>query len=313
MNLSTWDNELLVPLATMASRLLGQHDVTVFKAPPGTLAPLPDKLGGDAAEWPTLAGAAAKGRTPFFALLAAKAHYLMLPEPIIVTLDVPAVFLTESPLETPGALGETWPHSGDPPLVEIRIPQQTIRLAQAGYSFGRSTQDLTARDSSAYYDVLGTLYHEMMHAWLDLYDTTVSGMSAIIMAYKDAVDTNNERIDNPYQAMIESAAAYVGDRVDRWLTALDALDRLTRTTLSSSSSLQTQLQSIADAYDRPRSVYGVVMRQTAPGLYYTAVIDAPPIPDALRDFINTKILDGLPLTKAFNDTPLADIRHALNL
>jgi hypothetical protein len=296
----------------MASRL----NVSIFNSPPGTLAPLPDKLGGDAAAWPTLAAAAGKGETAFFALLAAKAHYLMLPEPVIGALDVPALSLSEGPLQDPTAGGETNLLVATPPQVEIRIPQQSVRLAQAGYSFGKSTggpANLQSQDSSAYYHVLSIIYHEMTHAWFYLYDSTVSAILAIATIYKGAVDTQGKPIDNPYSAMTEASAYYVGDRIERWLTALGALDNLTRTTLSSSSSLEIQLQAIQDEYDRPRSVYGIVYQETAPGTgtYYNAVIAAPPLPDALRDVLNTRILDGLPLTKAFNDTPLADVRNAL--
>jgi hypothetical protein len=58
----------------------------------------------------------------------------------------------------------------------------------------------------------------------------------------------------------------------------------------------------ATAYDMNVDVYGVVDHVD---------IRSPALSPELRDAINAKVLDGLPLTRSFNNTPLFDLANAL--
>ena len=91
---------------------------TVFEEP-GKVAQLPEALGGDAKRWSFLA-APAKGKAGFFELLERKAHFLVLPKPIVAVMKTPRVFFSEKPVPT-GFLGEM-DGQNLPRTAEIRIP-----------------------------------------------------------------------------------------------------------------------------------------------------------------------------------------------
>lgn len=292
------NNVLLLPISMIVTQLENQCKITIFDGPPDGLAPLPNELGGHPAQWPALEAAAASGRVGFFALLAAKAHYLMLPKAIITGLDTWRLMLSEM-RPSDGDVGQTTPY-GPEPLVEIRIARMSNLLAQAGFGFGQS---LGMPNSPEYYDILSTIYHEMTHAWFflrkfagaDLQDLYARGVAA----YGSARDSKSNPVDAEL-AFTEAAAYYVDDRVQRWGEALNSLDALARA--KPSDRTQARVVSILFAFDNYVPVYGKVD---------SGDIVSPALSPELRDAINATILEGLPLTKNFDDTPLAAVGAAL--
>jgi len=292
--------DLLLPVSTIATKLRGLYNVTIFDGPPGKLGPLPDELGGSHGQWFALADAAARGRAPFFGLLAAKADYLMLPKSIIEALNIPEVFVTEMPVE--GALATEVAYGSPRLLVELDIPQGSMLLARAGTLFG---QTIDREDAGGNFAILPAIYHEMTHGWIDLHDIPNSPIGPIytqgLIAYASAVDVTGKLLD-AYRAFTEAAADYVFDRITRWGNALTDLNNIACAKPSDQGTLQYLVHVAEGGYNRPQSVYGTVDNKA---------IASPALPQALRDAINTTVLDGLPLTKDFADTPLADVRDAL--
>jgi hypothetical protein len=282
---------------------------TVFDAPRGTLASLPKALGGDPKVWPALTAAAASKTASFFRLLQAKANYLMLPKSVITALDAALfVYVTEAATDD-GDAGETNAYYVPPNRVEIRIPGVSKQLAQAGYIFGRDLSTVPPGVSvdfpQEYYAILDTIYHEMTHAWLDLADSQGVAMVNLFAAgqeaYAEAYDVASKRLD-PEKAFTEAAAYYVGDRITRWCTALSVLDNYARGTKSDHAFVENQLHEAAVAYDQDVQVYGIVDHVD---------IREPALSSRLRDAINAVVLDSLPLTRSFEDTPLAGLRDAI--
>jgi hypothetical protein len=163
---------------------------TVFEEP-GKVAQLPEALGGDAKRWSFLA-APAKGKAGFFELVERKAHFLVLPEPIVAVMKTPRVFFSEKPVPT-GFLGEM-DGQNLPRTAEIRIPGSSDALASAGSDLGRVA---VAPASTTQYTVLGTAYHEMTHAWLwlqEFYDAEIGDLyRAGLAAYDDARGVDGTR------------------------------------------------------------------------------------------------------------------------
>jgi hypothetical protein len=278
---------------------------TVFAGPDGTVTPLPLPLGGDKTVWPELAAFAAKYKGSFFELVQQKAHYLMLPKSIITTLnDSGKVLVSEIIPNVPKAQGQTIQR--DDGKQEIRIPGASAGLAQAGYALGR-----LVGPPEPYYEILATIYHEMTHAWInlaalrqiddaELRNLIVDGVNA----YAGAVDL----ADNPINAALafsEATAAYVDDKIGRWCSALSELDILLRLKMPAGDLRDARLQQIVDDYGGGGPVYGVI---GPTGMF----IKSPELSAELRDVINTKILDGLSLTKPFDATPLAGLRTAVS-
>ena len=94
----------------------------------------------------------------------------------------------------------------------------------------------------------------------------------------------------------------MGDRILRWCTALSVLDIYARAAMSDRAFVANQLAYAADAYNHDVQVYGSVNHVD---------IGSPALSSELRDAINAKVLDGLPLTMRFDDTPLAGLRDAI--
>lgn len=275
---------------------------TVFEQP-GRVSQLPDALGGDAKRWPLLA-APAKGKAGFFELLERKAHFLVLPKPIVAVMKTPRVFLSEKPV--PAGFAGEMDGQNLPRTAEIRIPGASDALASAGSDLGRVG---AAPAPNTQYDVLRTTYHEMTHAWLwlqEFYDAELGDLyRAGLAAYDDPRGVNGTRF-RPHDAFTEAAAYYVGDRVQRWCTALRSLDRLLRAPPADPLDLQTYLQSIVD-------VYGGVSTDAWVRLNGDALekIASPALSAELRAAIDEHLLDGLPLTRPLAETPLAGLRDAL--
>ena len=279
--------------------------ITVLDAPMGQLAQLPDGIGGDPKRWHDLETSAISSNTAFFELLQHKAQFLMLPKAIVRTLDDRwRVRISETQIsDDPDASGMTiWDESSK--TVEIQIPGASSGLARTGYVFGRK---VLVENPVQDFVVLGTIYHEMTHAWFDLRNlsTPDSDVQTLwnsgVLAYLSAKGVKGTDFsDQPGKAFSEAAAYYVSDRIDRWLEALDDLNLLW--SLKPSDGDAAMLQGIIDSYDKPAETYGIVNHEA---------IASPDLSSSLRDAINEKLLDGLPLTKPFAETPLVDLHDAL--
>lgn len=278
---------------------------TVFGGPDGTVAPLPDALGGDPAKWPVLKATVGL-YSAFFTLLRSKAHFLMLPETIVATLkDSGRVYVSETiPAETPLDASGAEVANSELGTVELRIPTASQRLAEAGYVFGRRVVGLPEEN----YQVLVTLYHEMVHALFSLVvikrlDDAELGHFIFTgaKAYENAVDLNSNPV-HPYAAFKEAVGYYVSDKIGCWLSALSDLNVLLQVKLPKGDLLNLKLHDIAEKYDARVEVYGVVGNR---------IIMSPALPDELRGVIDAKVLDSLPLTRRFDDTPLARLRASL--
>jgi hypothetical protein len=275
-------------------------ETNVF-AQPGEVTGLPAALGGNAARWSSLA-AAAKRKDGFFELLWTKAHFLVLPKPIVTFMkDSGRVSISEDPTRrsaTAETICTTVADQGT--TSSMHVPGASDALARAGHGLGgAATESLDPFDPEEC-AVLGTVYHEMTHAWLCLQEYADADLQKLyrdnVGTYEGAAGARGSTFAKEI-AFSEAAAAYVEDRVVRWCTALYGLAQV----LADPHVLRWKLRTIPEEYDRPRSMYGVVDREA---------ITSPTLPAALRAAIDRKILDGLPLTMPFADTPLADVREA---
>ncbi len=273
--------------------------LTVFETP-GKLARLPNALGGDRMQWPLLAVPARK-KEGFLTLLRAKAHFLMLPKPIVDVLK--ETWRAEFDEAVSAAKGSTGEHSVPTRGAFMHIPGASDGLASVGFDLGRMPMGAPVP-----YDILDTIYHEMTHAWLwlaEFYDADMQKLATDgTIAYASATGVSGT-VFNPWTAFTEAAGYYVGDRISRWCIALRDLDRLR---LVPPADLQSELQKIADTYD----TFGTYAYGRVPvGPTTEEQIASPELSKPLRDLIDKKILDGRPLTKDFADTPLAGLRDAL--
>jgi len=276
-----------------------------FLGEPGRLiARLPDALGGDQNQWFLLA-APAKGKPGFFALLQAKARFLMLPRRIVdAMMESEKLEINEKPI--PAAFkGETFQNT-DPRSAEIRIPGSSDALTRAGWDLGRAGLDPGPYDQ---YDIFATAYHELTHAWLwlqEFYDDEIGKLYRDgLAAYVGSTGVAGT-IFAPHNAFSEAAAYYVSGRIRKWCTALRSLDRLLRAPPADRTELETYLQSIVEGYNRvPTDAWvrldGDVLEK----------IESPLLSETLRNAIDEKILEGRPLTEPFDETPLAGLRASL--
>jgi hypothetical protein len=296
-------SDWLIAIETVRGALETDTKGTVFEQP-GKVAQLPDALGGDPKRWPALGAVAnaAVSKNAFFELVQAKAQFLMLPKPIVkIVKDSSKVKIDEK-------LGIAKAYTSqieDPREAFMHVPTAGADVAKTGYDLGR-TPTVMASDN----DILGTIYHEMTHAWLWLaqfYDAEIQKLAADgEAAYKSARGENGTEF-KPWTAFTEAAGYYVGDRVHRWCSALKKLDVLMRRPPPYPGQLETQLQKIVKDYDEFVPAYGwVPVSETR-----EEKIKEPSLSIALRDVIDKKILDRRPLTKPFAETPLAGLRAAL--
>jgi len=294
-----------VSWAQMIDDILGVVEsgtsTTVFDVP-GPIAPLPDPLGGDSTQWPTLMATAFLGAKPKLKLLAAKANFLMLPKTIIDFLDAQVdagrVDISETTISEGYAAVD---QQEDPRKAGMKIPGASQYLAMVGYELGRAPATVPVA-----YDMLGITYHEMTHAWLWLQQYADADLQTLYangyVAYLNAKGVSGNPL-NAGLAFSEAAAYYVEDRIMRWCKALSSLDRLRRTPPADPGDVQTSLDAIANSYDNYVPTVPIVKGDK---------ILAPVLSPALRDAIDQKVLDALPLTKAhFADTKLAEVGAAL--
>ena len=128
------------------------------------------------------------------------------------------------------------------------------------------------------------------------------------LAYTPAVAESGTQLP-PTVSFTEASAYYVGDRISRWCTAVSRLSTLLLAPPADRAQLETELHLLATQYDADVQVYLTVY----PGPPSTGFqkIREPALSDKLRAGIDEKILDGLPLTERFDDTPLAGLRASL--
>jgi hypothetical protein len=292
-------SDWLFPIELVRKSFEGGYKGTVFAGSVGTVTPLPGALGGDQKRWPALQAVVTVSKDPFFALLREKAHFLMLPKTIVITMEETSrVKLLEDSVGE-GAYGQT-DCDEDTHQAVIHLPGASQSLARAASSLGRNN-DRTL-------EIFAKIYHEMTHAWLclhEFYDNEFQKLYADgVAAYQSVkLDTGFDP-PLPKTSFSEAAAYYVSDKIARWCEALYQLDLLSRDKPGPQSTLPLdfQLESIADRYNRFEPTYGQVV---------TGRIQSPDLSTALRDAINKKILDGSPLTKPFDETPLAGLRNLL--
>jgi hypothetical protein len=269
---------------------------------PGKVSRLPNALGGDPKQWPLLA-APAKSKDGLCTLLRAKAHFLVLPKPIVdVMKETWRVEFDEAAGVGRAGTGE---HSVPTRGAWMHIPGASDGLASVGYDLGRVPVPLPAS-----YEILNTVYHEMTHAWLwlaEFYDADMQKLATDgQVAYASARGVSGTVFD-PWMAFTEAAGEYVGDRIIRWCNALRELDVLRRNLPTFRDELQAKVQKIVDTYD----TFGTYAYGRVPVGSTEEQIASPQLSKPLRDLIDKKILDGRPLTKDFADTPLAGLRDAL--
>lgn len=291
------------PLWGAIARELGRQlesavDLTVFGAGPGTVAPLPDALGGDPLELPRLTGGASTAKG-FLALLRAKAHFLLLPERVVddvsaagLRFDFSGWFLTEE-AET-RYVGNT--------VVAVRLASGTpAYLAGLGASIGRGS---SVSSTSA----LDTIYHELCHAWMV---EIVAAFDAWQRRARDgeahyaSARVRGGGAISARAAYLEAAGSYVGQRVAAWYQALELLSGLLTVGGTAPADRRTTVaRQLREEYDRSwgRQVYGTV--NSAPLL-------APSLPPELRAALDAQVLDGLPLTRSFDETPLRALYDAV--
>jgi hypothetical protein len=267
--------------------------------PVGTLSPLPDALGGDQKWRPALQAVVTVSKDSFFELLRAKAHFLMLPETIATTLkETSRVQLFE---DSAGVLDGLTEWNEEAKTASIHIPKASEALVHAASSLGR--------DNNQNLKILETLYHESTHAWIDLREfyEDDDAFQQLYANGLDAYQSATTATKTPVPAKLafsEAAAYYVGDKIARWCKALYDLDVLSRDKPQAPGGLDFELESIAIRYDKFVPTYGKVV--------LAGEITSPELSIPLRDAIDKKILDGLPLTQPFSRTPLADLRNALS-
>jgi hypothetical protein len=281
--------------------------VTVFGGP-GPVARLPDALGGDPTQWTTLMDNAFRGTNPKLALLHAKARFLMLPTTIVdfMRQDSPGLLRVQIREDVSlDAQGGGIQHEYPRRWAEILLPGLSEYLAKVGYDLGR-----VPVMTPVGYDMLGVCYHELTHAllWLQEYaDADVQklyndGITAYLSAKAGDVDLSGD----PAKAFSEAAGSYVEDRIGRWCKALKELDVLTRIPPADPTEVPAKLQKIELDYNQYNDV------ERAYGSVNDVAITSPTLSFELRDALDREVLEGLPLTKAFKDTPLVEIRNSLS-
>jgi hypothetical protein len=290
--------------ATMFDDIVRRFETGTFLTAleqPGKVSRLPNSLGGDPTQWAPLA-AAAKTKESLFTLLRAKAHFLMLPKTIVLTMkdDSRVEFDEAAGTGKAGTSENTGPRGA-----WMHIPGASDGVASVGYDLGRVSTAVPAS-----YDILDSLYHEMTHAllWLqEFYDAEVQKLYADgVAAYAGARGVDGTAFE-ARKAFTEAASYYVGDRISRWCIALRGLDVLWRSPPMYRSELREKLQRIIDTYD----TFGTYAYGRVPVDSTEEQIASPELSKPLRDAIDKKILDERPLTKDFADTPLAGLRDAL--
>jgi hypothetical protein len=251
-------------------------------------------------------------KVAFLEHLEKKAHFFMLPKPIVNFVKESRMVSISENLRHAGATADAvytklTDKDGNVTsvAVEMQMPGATEALPKVGRTLGGPFDDRE-------YEVLDVSYHEMTHAWLYLNEFADSDIKALyaqgVDAYEHAKDGTEREFNLPREAFLEAAAYYVEDRIRRWCEAVGGLAELLRVR-PPMNALQENLANIVRDYDAPLS-------KDQYGRIAGVPIKSPSLSDdklrPLRDAIDKKILDGRPLTKKrLNETPLAGLHDAL--
>jgi hypothetical protein len=275
-------------------------DLTVFGGPPGTVTPLPGPLGGDPARLPQLTKTAATA-TGFLNLLTAKGYFLMLPRRVPndirvagLRFDFSGLFIRES-AET-DYIGNT--------VLAIRLASDTPALiAAVGAGLGQSWPEPLSTLNH-----LAAIYHELCHAWMVEIVAAIETWQALerdgIAHYASARVQSGASV-GPRAAYLEAAGDYVGQRVNDWYSTLSLLARmLAEKGTAIPGPLAEMALSAREDYDRRLAVqlYGAVAGSE---------LVSPTLPPSLREALDAEVLDGLPLTRPFAQTPLQELYDAV--
>jgi hypothetical protein len=298
------------PISKLRDAFENGYRGTFLAGPVGTVTTLPANLGGDSKWWPALKASIGVSNAAFFELLHAKAHFLMLPKTIVTALkENEKARLTED--VPPDDVGADTVFTSSPRSAWMRIPTASDTVVKAANGLDRNNVLNLGR-----YDILARIYHEMTHAWLWLhadYDNEFQTLwSDGVVAYLHAKGVDGTDLGNQADmAFSEAAAYYVRGRIYRWCAAIDDLAALTANKSSQSKEeMKSQVQEIITRYDE----YTAPTPQVAinrGGVTVLVAIESPDLSPALRDAIDKKVLDGLPLTQPFDQTPLAGLSNAL--
>ena len=273
-------------------------DLTVLGAGPATLSALPDALGGDPAQQADLT-AGASSPVGFLDLLRGKAHYLMLPASVVADLRDADVAVQFSDIQQASPAD-----SQDTPADLVTVQLGTAvpaYLAALGAALGRQP---VPPDSVP----LGAIYQQAALAWLGAVAPVRPDWPGILSAgtdaYSDTQVTGGATAD-PQQACLAAAGAYVAARTAAWY---DALHALSNAITAQDTIDHDQLTSLLES---ARSHYEAVAGQQVFGAVDGSTIESPDLPDDLRQALDTHMLEGLPLTRSFDETPLRPLSDAI--
>jgi hypothetical protein len=276
-------------------------NVNVFSEGPGRIAPMPAALGGDASTWPKLVQYAGY-KAGLVRIVLAKARYALLPYTSLLYVKNSHIQITGFIFGSSTAEGLT---RGVPGAVLVQLPGGTDEAVVKVFS------DLGRRDqvgTRIYQTGLGTVYHEMTHAWIIDSRNEDNEMKSLfddgVKAFSGATGSTGAKLD-PETAFMEAAASYVEKRVLAWSTALDRLNVVrSMAGASNPEALENYIAETVDGYNAAHDVqnYGRV------GL---DEIVNPPLPATLRTRFDAKLLDNQPLVGRFEETALGEILAGL--
>ena len=144
----------------------------------------------------------------------------------------------------------------------------------------------------------GSIFHETMHAYLDVKsgDPKVKRFIDHAMAhYTDAALQGGGKVSDPYRVMTEAAAEYVGERVPQWWMTLSTLTTYVRAGKLSKKLLDQQRTEWEKA--TANRVFGYQERLWSPKTWTER-----PISDEMKRFLDEDILEGK-MPDRFDDVP----------
>jgi len=284
-------------------------DLTVLGAGPATLSALPEALGGDPGQQADLT-ARASSPTGFLEVLRAKAHYLMLPERLATDIRTAGLPVTFSDVQA-SAPGGSGAGAGDQDPVDDDPADSaaTVQLGSGAAGYLASLGDALARQPvPPVSGPLTTVYQQLAQAWLTGVATGDADwpgrLDAATHDYADAQTADGAAAD-PRQACLQAATAYVAGRTTAWY---DTLHTLSNAIQSQAAMPHDQLASLLDAAS---AQYDGVASQQVFGTVGGSPIVQPGLPEGLRQALDADVLESLPLTKPFDETPLRPLCDAI--
>jgi hypothetical protein len=289
-----------VALDQIADYFRAGWDITVFGDGPGHIAPMPAAIGGDPSTWPKLTKFAAY-KAGLVRILIAKAHYSLLPHSVLEYVKNSQVGISGFVFYSTS--GQTHGSTTVGALL-IQLPRGTDDgVVKAFTELGQRTGTIE------YLRFVATAYHEMTHAWmLDSRDKD-SAINDLfedgLKAFAGASDSAGTQLD-PETAFLEAAASYVEARVKAWGTALFRQNAalFMKDDAGDPEAFRTRFEE----YTAETVVdYNAAQDVQTYGFVEGRAIVSPPIPAALREKLDTKLLDNRPLVSRFEETKLGNI------